>query len=118
MADSNTPISTERSGKLSATREKGPSSRTIVFVAALAFVCKIALALWTFGTNDVFQWELFRDVSRHAGVLIYRASAEMNHPPSMIHLLLAEDWLSRVTGVAFPFWLRLPATSLMQAVCG
>ena len=81
----------------------------IVSVAALAFLCKILLALSTYGTNDVYAWERFAHWSRIFGAGIYQADPAFNHPPSMIHVLGALSWLATTTGVFFPFWLRLPA---------
>lgn len=81
----------------------------IVTAAALAFLSKILLALNTWGTNDVFTWERFADWSRIFGVGLYVADRGYNHPPSMIHALHAMQWAARVTGIFFPFWLRLPA---------
>jgi len=81
----------------------------ILSAAALAFLCKILLALNTWGTNDVYTWERFEDWSRVFGVRLYLADHLFNHPPSMLHALHAMQWMARVTGIFFPFWLRLPA---------
>lgn len=81
----------------------------IVTAATLAFLCKILLALNTWGTNDVFTWERFADWSRIFGAGLYVADRGFNHPPAMIHALHAMQWAARVTGIFFPFWLRLPA---------
>lgn len=77
--------------------------------AALAFICKILLALDTFGTNDVYAWERFAHWSGLFGSRLYSLDAAFNHPPSMIHVLAAMSWLAKTTGIFFPFWLRLPA---------
>jgi hypothetical protein len=81
----------------------------IVSAAALAFLCKILLALTTYGTNDVYAWERFARWSALFGSRLYTIDPAFNHPPSMIHVLAAIMWLAKTTGVAFPFWLRLPA---------
>ena len=81
----------------------------IVAAAALAFLCKVSLALTTYGTNDVYAWERFARWSAIFGSGLYSNDAAFNHPPSMIHVLAAIMWLTRKTGIFFPFWLRLPA---------
>ena len=81
----------------------------IASAASLAFVCKIVLALTTYGTNDVYAWERFARWSALFGSGLYSMDAAFNHPPSMIHVLAAMTWLAKTTGIAFPFWLRLPA---------
>ena len=77
--------------------------------AAGAFIFKIFLALTTYGTNDVYAWERFARWSALFGSRLYTIDAAFNHPPSMIHVLAAMTWLAKTTGIAFPFWLRLPA---------
>ena len=81
----------------------------ILSAAAVAFFCKIALALTTFGTNDVCTWERFAFWSRLLGVGVYRLNQDFNHPPSMIYILRCIGWLTDTTGIAFPFWMRMPA---------
>jgi hypothetical protein len=81
----------------------------IVASAAGAFIFKIFLALSTYGTNDVYAWERFARWSALFGSRLYTIDAAFNHPPSMIHVLAAMVWLAKTTGIAFPFWLRLPA---------
>jgi tetratricopeptide (TPR) repeat protein len=77
--------------------------------AAVSFLVKIALALNTFGTNDVYAWERFAHWSGLFGSRLYAIDPAFNHPPSMIHALALLSWLANATGVFFPFWLRLPA---------
>lgn len=90
-----------------------PASRTwkaaIFGTAALAFLCKILLALNTFGTNDVYAWERFGHWSRIFGATLYDVDPAFNHPPSMMHVLRVMLWLTRTTAIPFQFWLRLPA---------
>lgn len=81
----------------------------IVASAAVAFILKIYLALTTYGTNDVYAWERFARWSALFGSRLYTVDPAFNHPPSMIHVLAAMTWLAKTTGIAFPFWLRLPA---------
>src|ERR1700733_1257533 len=81
----------------------------IVAAAAVAFAFKIFLALSTYGTNDVYAWERFARWSALFGSRLYTIDAAFNHPPSMIHVLAAMVWLAKTTGIAFPFWLRVPA---------
>ncbi len=85
-----------------------PWRAAVVSAAALAFVCKILLALKTFGTNDVYTWESFMVWSRYLGVALYREAPGFNHPPSMIHALRFLGWAAAATGLPFPFCLRFP----------
>jgi Dolichyl-phosphate-mannose-protein mannosyltransferase len=82
----------------------------------LACALKLLLALRTYGSNDVLYWEWFLDRLRQAGGVGLYHSADpandakiFNHPPFMIHLLRLMQALASATGIAFPFWLRLPA---------
>src|SRR3569623_519321 len=77
--------------------------------AAFSFLCKIDLALNTFGTNDVYAWERFAHWSALFGSGLYAIDPAFNHPPSMIHALALLSWLAKTTGIFFPFWLRAPA---------
>ena len=86
-----------------------PWKVALIAAAALAFIFKICLALATYGTNDVYAWERFARWSFLFGSRLYTIDAAFNHPPSMIHVLTAMMWLAKTTGIAFPFWLRLPA---------
>ena len=81
----------------------------IVSAAALAAFTKLLLAFHTYGTNDVYAWERFARWSALFGSRLYSIDLAFNHPPSMIHVLGALTWLAGTTGIAFPFWLRLPA---------
>jgi len=81
----------------------------ILGAAAFSSLCKIDLALNTFGTNDVYAWERFARWSGLFGSRLYAIDPAFNHPPSMIHALALLTWLAKTTGVFFPFWLRLPA---------
>jgi hypothetical protein len=81
----------------------------LFFIAALALVVKLLLALRTFGTNDVYSYERFASWAGYLGGGMYRASPDFNHPPSMIHVLVFLNWLGHVTGLGFPFFIRLPA---------
>jgi hypothetical protein len=81
----------------------------ILSAAILAFLCKILLALNTYGTNDVYAWERFAHWSALFGSGLYGIDPAFNHPPAMIHALSAMTWLAKATGIFFPFWLRLPA---------
>jgi hypothetical protein len=82
----------------------------IVRATATAFAIKIYLALTTYGTNDVLSWELFLTTSRlYDGMGLYYRVEQFNHPPFVIHLLSFLGFLRDLTGIPFPFWLRLPA---------
>jgi tetratricopeptide (TPR) repeat protein len=79
-------------------------------VASLALACKLWLAATTYGTNDVYAYQQFATWTQYLGSGIYRNAWDFNHPPSMIPVLRALDWLAQASGVFFPFWLRLLPT--------
>ncbi|HEX2971265.1 MAG TPA: glycosyltransferase 87 family protein [Tepidisphaeraceae bacterium] len=82
----------------------------VLAIALVATAGKLWLALRTYGSNDVLYWERFLQGYRDlGGVELYRQHWLFNHPPFMIHVLRAMGWLTSVTGIWFPFWLRLPA---------
>ena len=80
----------------------------IVAAASLSFLCKLLLAVKTYGTNDVYAYYGFANWAGYLGVDLYRASQEFNHPPFALYFLRSLAWLAQVTGLGFPFWLRLP----------
>jgi len=80
----------------------------IVLVAALAFAAKLLLALRTYGTNDVYTYERFGLWSRYFGADLYGIAPDLNHPPSMLHILSFLLWMSEHTRLPFHFWLRFP----------
>ena len=82
---------------------------TAIGIAAIAaLVCKQALALFTYGTNDAYRYQQFYFWSHAIGVAIYKYLWDFNHPPSMIHILAVMGWLGQTTALPFPFWLRIP----------
>ena len=97
------------------------ATRWVVGCALIAFFVKIAIALNTFGTNDVASFYLYaRSLHDHGLEWTYRNGvpwgsnlAVFNHPPltawylELIGSLSANETL-RAVGLAFPFWLRLP----------
>ena len=90
-----------------------PSIRLIAIVAFLAFLLKMVLALRTFGTNDVYNYERFMIWSQHLGVDVYRPPWNWDrppfmHPPFLLHMLRVMAWLVQTTGMSFAFWLRVP----------
>ncbi len=79
-------------------------------VATLAGLLKIVLALSTIGTDDVIAWEQFAaTIHQFGGLKLYYMIDRFNHPPFMVHVLQSMSLLTDLTGVPFPFWLRLPA---------
>lgn len=80
----------------------------IVLVAAIAFAAKLFLALRTYGTNDVYTYERFGLWSRYFGADLYGIAPDLNHPPSMLHILSFLLWMSQHTFLPFRFWLRFP----------
>lgn len=85
------------------------SGWTIALAAVVAFAAKLALALKTYGTNDVYSYQQFAVWSHYLGVALYRLDPLFNHPPSMIHILGGMNWLAAATPLPFPFWLRIPS---------
>lgn len=82
----------------------------LIGVLALTTAWKLWIAATTIGTNDVIAWERFaRGIDALGGIGVYYAEPLFNHPPFMTHALQVMLWLSNVTPLAFPFWLRLPA---------
>ncbi len=80
----------------------------IILAAAIAFAVKILLAFKTYGTNDVYTYERFGLWSRYFGVDLYGIAPDLNHPPSMLHVLSFLLWVSERTHLPFHFVLRLP----------
>ncbi len=71
---------------------------------------KIAIALTTYGTNDVFYSAMFlRGLRRFGGAEFYSAVPKFNLPPLVIHLLDGVGRVSDATGLPFSFLFRLPA---------
>ena len=90
-----------------------PSARLIAIVAFLAFLLKMALALRTFGTNDVYNYERFMIWSQYLGADVYRPPWDWDrppfmHPPFILHMLRVLAWLVQTSGMTFAFWLRVP----------
>lgn len=82
----------------------------IIVVAGIAFILKLHIAMTTYGTNDVLYWEIFINcIKKYGGIGTYHMVWFFNHPPFMIDVLKVMDWISSVTGVFLPFWIRLPA---------
>ena len=88
----------------------------MVSATAISFLCKLWLALKTYGTNDVYAYFGFNQGARYLGVDLYRAAPYFNHPPFILHFLRLLAWLSDLTGLGFPFWIRFPAI-LADAGC-
>jgi hypothetical protein len=80
----------------------------VILVAAIAFVAKLLLALKTYGTNDVYTYERFGLWSRYFGADLYRIAPDLNHPPSMLHILSFILRITDFTHLPFHFWLRFP----------
>ena len=90
-------------------RVLSPGQRiAIVAAAATAFAVKLLLALKTYGTNDVYSYERFGVWSRYFGADLYTIAPDLNHPPSMLHILRFLLWISARTHLPFHFWIRFP----------
>ena len=46
--------------------------------------------------------------SRYFGAELYKIAPDLNHPPSMLHILSGILWISDRTHLPFGFWLRFP----------
>ncbi len=59
-----------------------PSGEVIAIAAALAFLVKLQLALGTYGTNDVYRWELYGNLSHYLGApALYRRRTGLQPSP-------------------------------------
>jgi hypothetical protein len=117
----------ESSTEMAPAKSLGRSNWLVLAAAALALALKIAIALNTYGTNDVITWERHLAKIKDEGALAwYRQGPDVrspggsivtgqpwvqaNHPPFVISLLAAWDNLSRVSGLPFRFWLRFTSS--------
>ncbi len=93
----------------------------ITALGLAAAVLKIAIALNTFGTNDVAAFYMFaRSLADHGlewtyrnGVVWFSGFPVFNHPPLVAYYLelighLSHQEICRSYGLTFPFLLRLP----------
>lgn len=92
----------------------------IITLAVVAAVIKVAIALNTFGTNDVAAFYTFsRSLADHGLAWTYEngvvwfSGPVFNHPPLTAYYLrfigyLAHQEMFRSYGLTFPFLLRLP----------
>jgi hypothetical protein len=83
--------------------------RLALATAICALVLKLYLAWTTIGTNDVLAYWYFLQEYRGSGlILLYERDSEFNHPPFVIHWLMALRWIHLTTGAPPWFCLRLP----------
>src|SRR5438270_11719856 len=97
-----------------------PPAFWITALALIATAIKIAIALNTFGTNDVAAFYAFaRSLSDHGlewtyqNGVVWFSGPLFNHPPLTAYYLQVIGYLShqdffRSCGLTFPFLLRLP----------
>ncbi|HYP07914.1 MAG TPA: glycosyltransferase 87 family protein [Bryobacteraceae bacterium] len=99
----------------------------MILTSAAAFLCKLSLAFFTIGTNDIHTWETFHVRYETAGVeTLYRDGVHvpgptphwqpMNHPPFAITLLRIWGTSESITGLPLRFWLRATA-ALADLAC-
>ncbi len=81
----------------------------VISVAAISLGCKLVLALKTYGTNDVYSFEQTLEWWHYLGPDLFRLSASANNPPSMLYLWDFLHRLTQSTGLAFSFWVHVPA---------
>ncbi len=89
--------------------------RAVFGIAVLSFLAKCAMALLTYGTNDVTTWHLdvVKAWTEGAGAL-YRDGVQsgtnpvqvFSHPPAMINVLYLWQLLVGLTGLPLQFWMR------------
>jgi len=98
-----------------------PSKRTVIIAAGGAFLLKLSLALFTYGSNDVRTWEYDLAALRTAGFAeLYRTGVQYRppsgapsgamsqrqafiHPPAILHMLPilgSRFWLRVICAVA------------------
>lgn len=88
----------------------GNWANTFWLVLGLVTLAKLMIAFNTYGTNDVKYWETFLQTAKEFGGLeTYKRIWYFNHPPFMLNWLFILDFFANFSGIAFPFWLRLPA---------
>jgi uncharacterized membrane protein len=97
-----------------------PAAFWIIALALIATAIKIAIALNTFGTNDVAAFYTFaRSLTDHGlewtyqNGVVWFSGPVFNHPPLTAYYLQFISYLShqeifRSSGITFPFLLRLP----------
>ncbi len=77
-------------------------------IALLIFILKLVLSYHVYGTNDVTYWIHFARTIENAGTLkIYSLVEIYNHSPLISWTLKAVLSVARLTGLGFPFVLRL-----------
>lgn len=96
------------------------SRRSLIALAALAFVAKVLLAILTLGSFDTLTWQRDLDAIRAHGVpSLYREGISyispegrllieqpFIHPPFIVHALQAWESLSKATRLPVRFWMR------------
>jgi hypothetical protein len=95
----------------------------IAAAAGLAFAFKIALALNTYGTNDVLFWEGdLAKIRADGGLALYRDGAQIfvrgvlvrtepfNQPPFMIHIRSLAGAVAHRSGLPLGFWVRFASS--------
>jgi hypothetical protein len=93
----------------------------VVLCASIAFFAKVLISFSTFGSTDVLTWRadvakvktegvesLYRNgvtyLNPDGSIRLYQPFI---HPPFVVHLLRAWDWLELATAVPLQFWMRL-----------
>lgn len=94
--------------------------RWSVLAAAIviSFGIKLALALSTYGTNDILTWEKSAaKIAAHDELRLYREGNRFgqrrqvfNHPPFMLRVIHAWDQLAGISGLPLRFWMRITSS--------
>jgi Glycosyltransferase family 87 len=83
--------------------------RLLVVIGVLGFVARLAVAILTYGSNDMDTWTRFAVLIRQHGTLwLYEHDHEFNHPPLPGYLAAIMNWLSTVISVRFSICFKLP----------
>jgi hypothetical protein len=84
------------------------TSQGLIWAAmGIAFVFKLLLAAYTLGTNDLFYWKMFLNVSReYGGIVLYQKLSWWNHPPMMVHVINLIGFIESIFKINFNFLFR------------
>jgi hypothetical protein len=93
--------------------------RVLPGLALATFIVKVVLAATTYGTNDVKTFEAMQEKFEARGArALYTEGTDarydgrvfevpqMNHPPFVLRLIQFWNWLHKILGGSFGFWLR------------
>jgi hypothetical protein len=92
------------------------SSIKFTLLICLGIVIRLALAVGTYGTNDMLSWENFASEIKNSGISdLYRSDPLFNHPPLMGFLSFFLLSISELFGIPFFVVFKLV---MVAAECG